>query len=203
MESKSGARSALRMNLNRGLEVNAEPADPDIPLVREFQSGQTMAFDRLYDRYSTYVYNTCVSMLGDADDARDAMQDTFVQVYRSLPKFLGQSKFSTWVYRITVNKCLDALRRRPRYEVSDSLEIAQRDGEPADDGILEAEVRSVILRLPEEYRALLVLCYFQQLSYQEIAEAVGCSVDQVRMKLHRARKAFRRLYPNGDGKDEM
>ena len=95
------------MDFREGLDADAGMPDQDLVLVREFASGQTDAFDRLYHRHCTFIYNTCVGILGNPDDARDAMQDTFVQLWRSLPRFREQSKFSTWLYRIAVNKCMD------------------------------------------------------------------------------------------------
>lgn len=185
------------MNSGSSMEGNLRPADADLALVREFVSGRADAFDRLYERHSTYVYNTCLGILGNPDDARDAMQDTFVQLYRSLPKFRLQSRFSTWLYRIAVNKCMDSLRSRPKWESSDSVDWVGDCVPDQGDVLLEAQVREAILRLKPEYRAVLVLCYFQQLSYNEIAETLGCSVDQVRIRLHRARKAFRVHYEDG------
>jgi RNA polymerase sigma-70 factor (ECF subfamily) len=200
---RSEAGSMLFMNFGGGLEINSKPTDPDLVLVGEFASGQADAFDRLFERYSSYVYNTCLSIIGDPDDARDAMQDTFVQLYRSLPKFRGQSKFSTWLYRITVNKCRDRLRARPRWESTDSLEwVAEPDGEESD-GLLEEQVRQTMMKLKADYRTVLALYYFQQLSYDEIAECLGCSLDLVRIRLHRARKAFRLAYGDGGGEVEV
>lgn len=187
------------MHSNDGVEVNSHAADPDLALVREFASGQTDAFDRLYRRHSTLVYNTCLGILGDPDDARDAMQETFVQMWRSLPGFRGGSKFSTWLYRVTVNKCMDLLRAKPRWETPESIDWYSDGKADRSDGLLEEQVRQTVLKLKPEYRAVMVLYYFQQLSYDEIAESLGCSFDQVRIRLHRARKAFRTLYTQGGG----
>jgi len=191
------------MNLGSGLEMNSELADPDLVLVREFMSGRAVAFDRLYERHSAYVYNTCLGILGNPEDARDATQDTFVQLYRSLPKFRGQSRLSTWLYRIAVNKCMDALRSRPKWESADSLELVRNADRPAAEHLQEEHVRQTILKLRSDFRAVLVLYYFQQLSYAEIAESLGYSMDQVRIRLHRARKAFRQAYDDGGGPVEM
>lgn len=191
------------MNPGSRLEINSEPSEADLALVREFVSGRSAAFDRLYERRSAYVYNICLGMLGNPDDARDAMQETFVQLYRSLPRFRGRSKFSTWLHRIAVNKCIDALRGRPRWEQAESLEWVRGSAEPEGDKSLEEQVRLALLKLKPVYRAALVLYYFQQMSYAEIAESLNCSVDLVRVRLHRARKAFRLLYEKGGGKVEV
>lgn len=186
------------MNLNHSLEIGTRSADPDLSLVQEFNAGRISAFDLLYERHSKYVYNICLGMMGNPEDARDAMQETFVQVYRSLPKFLGQSKFATWMHRIAVNKCLDALRSRPKCETTEDLDLMESAPAPGGDPFAEEHVRKTVQRLSADYRALIVLHYFQQLSYQEIAETLDLSADQVRARLHRARKAFRLLYEESE-----
>lgn len=185
------------MNFGTRLETTSHTSDSDMTLVKEFVSGRSEAFDRLYERHSTYVYNTCLSILGDPEDARDAMQETFVQLYRSLPKFRGQSKLSTWIYRIAVNKCMDFVRSRPKWETADCLDWMGTEVDGPSDPALEEQVRQAVLKLKPEYRAVLVLFYFEQLSYSEICEVLNCSMDQVRIRLHRARKAFRKYYEGG------
>jgi len=188
-------------DMNSGTSERA--SDPDLELVRRFKSGVEGAFDGLYQRHSTYIYNTCLGILGDPDDARDALQDTFVQAYRSLPKFRGDSKFTTWLYRIAVSKCMDLARRRPKWESAEALDWIGDGEDRQDDGMLEERVRDAILRLRPEFRAVLVLCHFRELSYAEIAASLGWSVDKVRVWLHRARKAFRATYAEGDGGHEV
>lgn len=184
------------MDVNSVFGAVVEREEPDAALAAECVSGDTTAFDLLYERYSGYVYNTCLGMLGDPDDARDAMQETFVQVYRSLSGFRGQSAFCTWVYRIAINKCLDMVRRKPRHR-TEPLDWFREAAAPTRDHTIEQKVRQTILRLKPDQRAVLVLFHFQQLSYTEIAEALGCSLDLVRTRLHRARKAFREIYEDG------
>ncbi|MBP6964886.1 MAG: sigma-70 family RNA polymerase sigma factor [Armatimonadetes bacterium] len=184
------------MGFRDSSEAAARATDPDLELVRAFASGQADAFDQLYDRHNRFVYNACLGILGDPDDARDAVQETFVQLWKSLPKFSGRSKFSTWLYRIAVNKCMDFLRGKPKWAGELPLDLPSDSG-PRSDGLLEQQVRQTVLRLKPEYRAVMVLYYFQQLSYDEIAESLGCSFDQVRIRLYRARQAFRKLYTQG------
>jgi len=189
----------LCMDSGVRLETCQGSAD-DMALVQDFISGRASAFDVLYERHAKQVYNLCLGILGNPDDARDAMQDTFVQLYNSLPRFRGQSKFSTWLYRIAVNKCIDTVRRRPKWETVDSVEWFRHEQQPHEDRLVEEQVRLVIAKLKPQHRAVLVLYYFQQLSYVEIAETLGWSVEQVRSNLHRARKAFRHFYNDeGDG----
>ncbi len=191
------------MDLNSMLEVVVEPRDPDITLVEDFSAGDATAFDRLYHRYSGFVYNTCLGILGNPDDARDALQETFLQVYRALSGFRGRSTLRTWIYRIAVNRCLDMLRGKPTCQPAESLDWLRDAPEQTHDSAVEQRVRETILRLRPEHRAVLVLFHFQELSYSEIADALGCSLDVVRTRLHRARRAFRELYDKGGEDDEM
>lgn len=172
-------------------------------LVCSFVSGDRSAFDEIYRRYEEYVYNTCLGILGDPDDARDAMQETFVSVYQSLSKFRYDSKLSTWVYRAAVNKCLDLMRSRKSRGRNQSIEWLEDLGAPERDLLGEQSVRATLMKLKADYRILLVLHYFQGLSYEEISQAMNCSVNNVRINLHRARKAFRELYDDRRCRDEL
>jgi len=170
----------------------------DLELIRAFRAGDEAAFVRLYVRHQEYVYNICLGMLAHPEDARDCTQETFLRVYRKVGEFRAQAAFSTWLYRVTVNICVGHLRKRPRtqtcsLEEEHVREVAAED--PAVDAGLErevdeAEVRRVVAELPEEYRAVLVLRYYQNLSYEEMMGVLGYSLAQVKVKLHRARRAF-------------
>ncbi len=170
------------------------PEDPDSTLVARFRSGDDAAFDALVGRHEEYVYNICLGILSSADDAEDAAQETFMAAYRALKKFRGDSKVSTWLYRIAVRECLDISRRRKHNASLDDI-----TAEPAvDDGSEErAEqelVRAALAQLPPHYRTALTLRYFSGLSYEEIAEVTGSTAGRVKMMLHRARKAFQTVW---------
>ena len=183
--------------------LRAEPGPGDMIAGRVPVSSETSAFDQLYRQHCTYVYNTCFGILGNREDARDAMQDTFVRLHHHLPKLRGECSITTWLYRVAVNRCTDMLRRRRRYVPTDSLEQLEGPGPSWDDRLTEQQVRQTILKLKPEHRAVIVLFHFQQLGYAEIAEVLRCSIDQVRARLHRARKAFRVLYEDGGGDVEV
>jgi RNA polymerase sigma-70 factor, ECF subfamily len=180
------------------LEIGSRRADSEIIILEESVSREEASFDHLYEDHSSYVYNTCLGILGNPDDARDAMQETFVQVFRSLDKFRGKSAIRTWIHRIAINKCMDMLRARPKHESAESIDSFADIAPPSGDQEVEMQVRETILRMRPDQRVVLTLFYFQELSYQEIAEVLGSRVSQVRMCLHRARKAFRMLYDGGD-----
>jgi RNA polymerase sigma-70 factor (ECF subfamily) len=140
-------------------------------------------------------------MLGERSSAEDAAQDAFIKAYRSLEGFKGGASFSTWLYRIAANRCLDLLRRRAR-EKSESLEVlleresaALRDLLPqSPDAALAVEradlAERVLGHLPPDYRLILTLREVQGLSYRELSSALGCSLDAVKARLKRARKTL-------------
>ncbi|MFN3648922.1 MAG: RNA polymerase sigma factor [Armatimonadota bacterium] len=172
--------------------------DSDLNLIRLFRAGDEAAFDRLYVKHQEYVYNVCLGILANADDARDSTQETFLRVYRKVAEFRAEAAFSTWLYRVAVNVCVGHLRKRPRtatasLEDENVREIAD-DAPELDSGLTravdEALVRELVAELPEDYRVVLVLRYFQNLSYEEMMEVLGYTLGQVKVKLHRARRAF-------------
>jgi RNA polymerase sigma-70 factor (ECF subfamily) len=184
-------------SLESGREMTST-ADADVGLLQDFLRGSADAFDRLFLKYQDYVYNVCLGILGNPDDARDCAQETFLRVYRKAESFRGHSQFSTWIYRIAVNVSVGHLRKRPR-NGSSSLddehvkEIVSPDAplgtelEREDDEML---VREVVASLAADYRTVIVLRYFQDLSYEDMVRVLGWSLPQVKIKLHRARKAF-------------
>src|SRR5262249_17528916 len=152
----------------------------------------------LFLKYQDYVYNICLGILGNGDDARDCAQETFLRVYRKAGEYRGQAALSTWIYRIAVNVCVGQIRKRPRAPVRSLEEEQVREvvapGPPPWDGLgreeEETRVRKVVAALPPDYRLVLVLRYFQDLSYEEMVRVLGWTMGQVKVKLHRARRAF-------------
>lgn len=155
----------------------------------------------------------CFSMLSNRTDAEEAAQDVFVKAYQSLPKFKGNSTFSTWLYRITANHCLDVLRKRNRRRTVSWDSLLEQEGEkvhrlfstPSNSGsqMEDRQLTDKILStLPEDYRTILTLREADSLEYQEIAEILGCSLDAVKGRLARARKSLQEnLRPFLAGKD--
>ena len=178
--------------------------DDDSSLVARFLRGDGAAFDALFVKYQDYVYNILFGIVGSQEEARDLTQDVFLQVYRSLPKFRYGARFATWLYRIAVNRGVDAARGSRRWRFLPILDEPAFALEPADTDLqpesvferkMEREtVQSVLMRCPVAHREALVLRYFQDLSVEEIAEVVGCSVAAAKVRLHRARKVFKDHY---------
>ncbi len=161
--------------------------DTDEELVRRFVEGDRDAFAGLIERHQGRVYNIAYRMLGGREDAFDAVQDVFITCLRKLPGFRGQSAFTTWLHRVTVNVCLDAIRRRrPEAPSGDDLPEAPVP-DPSDAAVQGIEVQRALLRVPADFRIVLVLHDVQGHPYEAIAEMLGVPVGTVKSRLHRGR----------------
>ncbi len=185
-----------------------DPRELDREKVRAAQAGDRAAFDYLVEKYKDVVYAVAYRFTHDPDLALDLAQDVFIRAYRGIRSFKGRSSFSTWLYRIATNTCIDFTRRRSRSVESRSVpeEVAEytpaeptvvgRMRGPSDralSGELGEQIQCAIDALPEYHRAVFVLYEIEGLSYREIAEVVGCSIGTVMSRLHYARKKLRRL----------
>jgi RNA polymerase sigma-70 factor (ECF subfamily) len=181
-----------------------DPSEAEAGLVEQFRRGDAAAFEALFRKYQTYVFNVCHGILGNAEDAADVTQETFLRAHRSMTGFRGDAGLSTWLYRVAVNLSITELRRRTRHRSHSMEELCQegapapvddsRESEPGAALVIREEsalVRKVLQTLPAEYRAVLVLRHFQELAYEEIAEVLQVSLSQVKTRLHRARRMFR------------
>jgi RNA polymerase sigma-70 factor (ECF subfamily) len=173
-------------------------------LISRARDGDQEAFRQLVERYQGAVYNLAYRMLGDPGDAEDAAQEIFVRIYRQLGRYDPARKFSTWVLAIATNYCIDQLRRRRMQLVplENIIPWARaREAGPEGEAITQEardEVQRLITRLPEKYRAPLVLRYFEELSMIEIAEVLGMPEGTVKTQIHRARKALGKLLAEGE-----
>jgi RNA polymerase sigma-70 factor, ECF subfamily len=168
-----------------------EPADEE--LVRRYLRGDRPAFSELMERHGRRVYNLAFRMLGRPEDADDATQETFLICYRKLSSFRGTSAFTTWLHRVTVNVCHDALRKRVREGPAREEEVEPRPvPDPSEAAADAMDVQRALLSVPEEFRAVLILHDVQGVPYQEIAEALGAPLGTVKSRLHRGRVALAR-----------
>jgi RNA polymerase sigma-70 factor, ECF subfamily len=156
-------------------------------------------FGALYQEHVQAVYYLALRLLGDPPQAEDAAQDVFVKAWRKFREFRGDSAVRTWLYRITINHCQNLLQRWQRRHVFSNADegLWERTPSMAETPlrILETKelgetIQATLDQLPAEYRLLLLLVADEELSYQDMAELTGQTVDAVRGKLHRARKAF-------------
>jgi RNA polymerase sigma-70 factor (ECF subfamily) len=153
------------------------------------------AFERLADRYERKVYRLCCSLLRDPDQAEDAAQESLVRVWKALAKYDQRASLSTWIYTITRNRCLTAIeRRRDQASLSDpaveqEAEAAQAVGPEAELDHL-AMLRELVDALPERFRRVLTLFYYEERSVAEVALMLGQPEGTVKTNLHRARAAL-------------
>lgn len=188
--------------------TNLPRLDPDVALVRQFRAtGNPALFEQLFKKYQTPIFHLVCRMV-NGEDAYDLTQEVFYRALRSLSAFKGDCKFSTWLYTIAKNTCLNHLRENRRrtdhedYSLDESLpgdEGRTRDlPDPEADVTalvenreLQRVVDRVLQELTAEQRMLMTLRDFQQLSYEEIGEIMDMSLVNVKSKLHRARLAFK------------
>ncbi|HUG53123.1 MAG TPA: sigma-70 family RNA polymerase sigma factor [Vicinamibacteria bacterium] len=163
--------------------------EDDRQAVEAWRRGDREAFDRLVERYQRDVYRLCYRYVNNHHDASDLAQEAFLKAFRAMGSFRGDSAFSTWLYRIAVNTCLNfrSARRLPSTELDDN--IADRSRGVADrmeEDELSAKVRDAVSRLPEKQRATLILKVYQDLTHEEVARILGSSVGTVKANLFHA-----------------
>ena len=181
--------------------------DPDAVLMLRVKRGDTAAFTELVEKYKQPVMNLAYRTLRDATEAEDLAQNVFVQVYKSAPRYKSTAKFSTWLFTIARNLCLNEIRRRSRHP-ADSLDAPHpdQDDQPLQqfedkktfsppETLLQGELAQNIDRaladLPENQRSAILLCRQDELSYEEIAEVLGCSVSATKSLIHRGRETLK------------
>jgi RNA polymerase sigma-70 factor (ECF subfamily) len=180
-EEKDGRDSRLR--------------EDDRQAVLACQRGERGAFDRLVERYQRDVYRLCYRYVNDHDDADDLAQEVFLRAYRAIGRFRGDGAFSTWLYRIAVNACLNfRSARRPRaQELPDALaDPSAGAGERMVEQERSRRVREAVSRLPEKQRATVILKVYHDLSHEEVAGVLGASVGTVKANLFHALANLRR-----------
>jgi RNA polymerase sigma-70 factor (ECF subfamily) len=181
--------------------------DPDAALMLRVKQGDWAAFTELVDKYKQPVMNLVCRMLHDAAEAEDLAQVVFLQVYKSAHRYEVASKFSTWMFTIARNLCLNEIRRRSRHP-ADSLEASypEREDQPFPQyedkktisppesllqGELEEKIEQALAALPEAQRAAILLCRGDELSYEEIAKVLDCSLSATKSLIHRGRETLK------------
>jgi RNA polymerase sigma-70 factor, ECF subfamily len=182
------------------------PVIDDFSLIRAIQAGDHHAFESLVRRYQRQVANLIYVTMGSRDDVDDIAQEVFIRVYRSLPRFKFDASFFSWIYRITMNLCIDEIRKRKIRKVlsldfltEDALEKSRKskDHNSPSDSMLADErrqmVQAALQELRPEHRDILVLREYKDLGYTEIAETLGISLEAVKSRIFRARSELKIL----------
>ena len=190
--------------LNGG--IGGEIVVPDNIIVQQVKEGKTESFEALVERYQKQVYNIAYRYTGSRDDAYDLSQEAFLKAYRGIKNFRQDSSFKTWIYHITTNVCRDYLRKDGKiYKVSidepvhsdqGDMEKQFTDNSKGPDEVYESKelsefIQGIINDLQPEYKEVIILREVQQLSYEEIAKVLDCSIGTVKSRLNRARKILR------------
>lgn len=159
-------------------------------------NGDSNAFAYLVDSYKDMVYSLAYKMTKNREEAEEVSQDTFIKAFKNLKNFKGDSKFSTWLYRITYHACLDAIKKNKKHNNSFEInEITFNQIKSVEDTLQTIErkerakiIDNCLLQLPEDERSIIWLFYYEELSLKEIIEVTSLSEANIKVKLHRARK---------------
>ena len=186
-----------------------QPIEPkaltEAEAIRQAQRGDAAAFEYLYRMHSRRVYALCLRMLGNPSDAEDLAQEAFLQLFRKIATFRGESAFSTWLHRMTVNVVLMRLRKKslPVSSLEETTEPDEETGGPRKDigapdlklsgAVDRVNLERSIEQLPPGYRTVFVLHDIQGYEHNEIAEIMDCSVGNSKSQLHKARTRLRKL----------
>lgn len=171
---------------------------PDTQLMLAFQRGDEGAFGVLLERHRKRVLNTAYHFLGNRDSAQDVAQEVFVKIYTSSKGYRPDAAFTTWLYQITANACLDEIRRHKRSKSTATEELPEcildptaSPEEQARSSELAREVRAAIAALPENQRMAVILQRYEELSYQQIADVLKMSIPAIESLLFRAKHSLR------------
>jgi RNA polymerase sigma-70 factor (ECF subfamily) len=178
-------------------------------LIDECKRGDIEAFEQLIFKYQKKVFNITYRFLGDYNLAEDVSQEIFIRVFKSIKDFKGESSFYTWLYRITINQCMDMQNKNKKHFVQYLDSAAQNDeGEefviqvPSDRDLPEVEyqkkelrinVEKALMMLTQEQRAIIILRDIQGFSYEEISDILNCPVGTVKSRINRARDALKKV----------
>lgn len=180
-------------------------------LIQRASKGDSGAFETLVLTYEKGVYNLAFRLVSDREDAMDITQDVFLKAYQALPRFRGDSRFSTWIYRVCVNASLDHLRKKqkqPAYSLDEPLSFKESsvtrevvdETESVEDAVENKSLGRAVLEVLKDvdpaHRAIILLSDVQGYSYQEISDILGLSMGTVKSRLHRARNMVRKLLPS-------
>lgn len=176
--------------------------DREAELIYRCQQGDQAALREIFDRYHQKVYRIAYGVLRQREDALDVVQEVFIKLFRSIKGFRGKSAFFTYLYRLAMNTAIDHSRRSKKAAL---ISLNEEGGVQLSDGVekrpdhlaaqreLEGKVKWAIDQLPQDQKATLIYREIEELSYQEIAEVMGCSIGTVMSRLHYGRKKLQEL----------
>ena len=172
-------------------------------LLRRACKGDVQAFEELMQSHESRIYAIALRMMGNREDAQDCAQEAMVRIYRAMGSFKGQSALATWIYRITMNTCLDELRRRKARKVTSLDSLVDNGWSPTDTGDTPEEhglrvekqnaLNQAIQSLPDDMRAAIILRDVKGYSYDEIASILDANVGTIKSRISRGREKLREI----------
>jgi RNA polymerase sigma-70 factor (ECF subfamily) len=192
-------------------------ASEEWQLIEEAKNGNERSFEALILSCKKKAWNIAFQYMRNENDAMDALQESFIKIYKNLKNFKGDSRFDTWVHRITVNTCKDMLRKNEKYKLNDSLYPGGEDGEfmrefpdvepGPEDAFMRSELASELLRcvdrLPPDHRDVIILRDMRNLSYEEISDILDTSLGTVKSRINRARGNLRRMWLEQKSREDV
>lgn len=193
------------MDRDLAIDPRALSSTPELDLVERHRYGDPAAFEEVYVRFESMVYNLCLRMSGRSADAEDLAQEVFLRIHRHLGRFDGRSTLKTWVYRVTLNLCRSKLGRK-RYPTSPlrdevdegGVELIETRRGPEDRAVdrdAAQHVLDALDKVPPKFREAVILRDLEELSYDEISEVLGVRLGTVRSRIARGRERLRALLP--------
>lgn len=164
--------------------------------IQEVLAGNKQAYARIINKYKNQLYATVLRMTKNPQDAQDLVQEAFIKVYHQLDKYKGKGSFSSWIYRVTINHCMDEFRKKGHKIMKVKVD-EDRVVNPNHPEVIflknekSRQLERLIATLPEDERLILLLRYVNELSYSEISELMETPISNVRNKIHRAKKKMR------------
>lgn len=162
--------------------------DQDNQLMLRFKEGDVTAFEELIKKHEKSILNLVYRFLGSSNDAEDLTQEVFLRVYRAKDTWQPKAKFSTWIYRITANLCFNWRRKKTLLSLEDLSPLPSVSNANTENTELKKEIQKALLSLPKNQRLAIILCHYENKSYQEISELLHCSVSSVKSLIFRARQ---------------
>lgn len=186
-------------------------SEENIELINKAKHGDIRAFENLIMLYEKDIYNVAYRMIGNVEDSKDVAQEVCIKIFKNLKSYNFKCKFYTWVYRITVNTCIDELRKN-KGVVKNQLSVTDEDGVEheledknectPEDKYIEKEqktdIENKINMLDPDQKAVIILRYLKDLEYEEIAESLDCNVGTVKSRLNRAKKKLLEIFNSGE-----
>lgn len=188
----------MMINFKRVIRVQGDEL-----LLRRACKGDVQAFEELMQSHESRIYAIALRMMGNREDAQDCAQEAMVRIYRAMGSFKGQSALATWIYRITMNTCLDELRRRKARKVTSLDSLVDTGWSPTDTGDTPEEhglrvekqnaLNQAIQSLPDDMRAAIILRDVKGYSYDEIASILDANVGTIKSRISRGREKLREI----------